>query len=815
LGQATGFEIDEVTDAVLVYNTASRTNVGFDFKTIESLDVYNMTAHLCDRCVKVEGTGTFRNLALSAYPGNTIYKEASGFYAPTGSIDVDDTLYYGLGRLVESAASQTIGAGVLEKQLLYMDEPNDDLTPDYISEAVGAGVENPLSSDSIDIGGTESAVTTETTAKRDYWYNLLDNSFWNIEDPQAAEVTFIKALQSRVLASAEVETTEAKNDAYLKLGDSTEKFSEIYPMYARYATASQFKKRVMDMWYSGQNGATIQAYQNSIGGYSLIPSFFKRMEDYADGWIIDQSYVNHDNWLNGSEDLKYGIAIDVLGTSTMNQATSGECYTNVQNTVSDVAPIHWFLYDEVEPPGYLVFKDLYNDFEQCTLENMHYNDDFNISITTTAASGSITTPLIPTASVGVSGISNYVELSLLDRTYSESVDRHVYYRQGADVGSMSSWEELTAVIGAVLPISSLYVQLKITVANVIRELDYEFIGLAFRDYTSERDWVKPQDSIAMYSAGYNEDGDIGLTMFYNGSTWSAVSNPTATSDQFLKVWGMSENDVWAVGYNDAGEYGIVYHWNGSNWTHAFTGPSKTKFKDVHGTSFNNVWVAVDATDSSRPSIPDLYHWDGETWEAFSILDDDDYDMSLESVYSVTSTDVWVSGAYYEISSGHTHGALFHYNGTSWTEMVTGAATSIYRPVYAVSANDVWTCGMIRYAYHWNGATWTSKEIRVSFIPRCMASLSSNAVWCGGSIGVSGGALYKWDGTSWSTVSVAGLGIIDPIVRIQVFSEDDIWISTLAPFSEEVGNYHWDGNTWADLSPSPKKNSYYSWVVSSY
>jgi hypothetical protein len=492
LGNAKGFEIAVIEDAYLLYNVASRTNTGFDFYSLDKLNVFNMTAHNCTACTTVAATGNFNNIAFSAYKDSSLYRISKGFEIdPAYSINIDYVIHAGLSALVDGTAVE--GDEVSEKQILYIDEPNDDLTPDYISELVNSGTENPIKDENVDIGGIESPVVAETTADRDYWYSLIDNSFWDIENPQAAEVSFIKAFQSRVLANAEVETSSVTNDTHIKTAESVERFSELYPMHARYANQTKFKKRVMDMWFSGQNPAVVQSYQNAIGGYNLLPSFFKRMEDYEDGWVIGVSYIAHDNWLNSMEDLKYGIGIDVLGTSTMNQATSGECYNNTMNSIADIAPVRWFLHEEVQPSGYLMFTDMWNGFEDCRLDNMHYNDDFNISIEQVGENGEIITPLIRTDTLVASGSpSGFVEVSLLDRTYSENITREFHYRQGTSESTMPAWEEITDWIGGVLTLDQPYVQFKINVTNVIREIDYEFQGIGLRQYSSVRDWTRPQ-----------------------------------------------------------------------------------------------------------------------------------------------------------------------------------------------------------------------------------------------------------------------------------------------------------------------------------
>jgi len=491
---AKGFEISNIEDAYLLYNVASRTNTGFDFYSLGKLDVFNMTAHNCNFGATVAVDGNFDNIAFSAYQDTPLYRVADGFVVDAANtITIDYVIHFGLNSLVDGTAVE--GDTVNELQILYLDEPNDDLTPDYISELVNAGTENPIRDEYIDIGGIESNVTDEATAAKSYWYNLLDTVFWSTDDAQAIAVSFIKAFQSRVLANAEVTLTQVENNTHLKFAESLTIFTELYPMYARYASQTKFKKRVMDMWFSGQNAAVVQSYQNGIGGYNLLPTFFKRMEDYEDGWIIGVSFIAHDNWLNSMEDLKYGIGLDVLGTSTMNQATSGECYNNVMKSIADIAPVRWFLHDEVQPSGYVIFTDMYNSFEDCALDNMHYNDDFNISIESVGENGEAVTPLIRTDTLFASGSpSGSVEVSLLDRVYSEATTREFYYRQGVSVAAMPAWDEITDHIGGVLTVSQPYLQFKINVYNVIREIDYEFQGIGLRQYSSARDWTRPQVS---------------------------------------------------------------------------------------------------------------------------------------------------------------------------------------------------------------------------------------------------------------------------------------------------------------------------------
>lgn len=490
-GVSSCYSFSNVADLVAVYNVANKANIGIYLNTITSNIIYNVTVHNCSKCMITNSNLYLRNAAFSATRGTTYFNNYYGVELLAGAtLDIDYTYYYKTAGLV-TGGSATLGDRVLEEHLLYEDEFNDAFTPDYLSPAINAGTENPLRVVTPDIGGVNTKITTETFADPRYWYNFLDNEFWDITNEYSVEGTLVKAFQSRVFAAYEDTLSTQKRNTYIKYADSVLKFSENYPMYARYANASKFAKRVSDMWYSGQNVGVLQTYQNAIGGYNLIPTFFKHISDYEDGWVIGVSYVAYDNWLLGYQDAKYGIALDVLGVSTLSRSASAECYENVMNSVADVGPVRWALHDEVQPTNYLVFTDQYNGFEDCVLSNMVYTDDFTITIDETGSAGALTTPVISTEAILTSSVQvSGVELSLLDRTYSENIIRTVAFRQGNTREALSSWEVLPDVISRQIDLTDSFVQFKVELSGIIRKIDYEFIGLALRPYYSARDWTE-------------------------------------------------------------------------------------------------------------------------------------------------------------------------------------------------------------------------------------------------------------------------------------------------------------------------------------
>lgn len=477
-----GYYLKDNGNICMAFNVASRCNENFYFENNFYQYIYNLTSHNTTTHIRTLSNGYFYNLALSVSPDWKDYNTSVGFVLGSGvSIAADYVYYYGLGSL-SSGGSPAFGTHVEVKHLLYFDEQNDDLTPDHISEAVKAGTADPLDTTDPSIGGIQSEITDEYSADRLYQYELIDNSFWNVEDDYSAEMSFIKAFQSRILANSELAIKQAVKDFYIKTAESTLAFSELYPSYTYYQNSSLFKKKIMNLWYSGQNVGTILAYNTGIGGYHLLTSYFSRLEDWDEAWIIDVSYIDVDNYLLGQEAQKYGILIDMLGVSTLSYGAFEECYNNVMNCIADVAEVKWNLHNEVQPTHYVMFSDLYNGFENCELDNMFYNDDLAICIDQIENAGQITTPLIPTDGLGISGsASGFVELSTLERIFSESVNRTMYYRIGDSLATMGSWTQITKPIGEILHLEgSTYVQFKLNLSNILRRIDYEFLGLCIR-----------------------------------------------------------------------------------------------------------------------------------------------------------------------------------------------------------------------------------------------------------------------------------------------------------------------------------------------
>jgi hypothetical protein len=173
--------------------------------------------------------------------------------------------------------------------------------------------------------------------------------------------------------------------------------------------------------------------------------------------------------------------------------------------------------------------------------------------------------------------------------------------------------------------------------------------------------VSPSDIWAVGQQGNPDQvtysGDTPLIEHWNGTSWTVVTAPAASTPSFLfAVSGDSATDAWAVGYQT--EVGtstlipLVEHWDGTSWT-TVTLPASVAGVDgligVYAASPDNVWAiqggfSAPLTPGGRPAT--FLHWDGTTWSAVSGPGPRAYGLAYqyEAISGDRSGDVWAVGA---------------------------------------------------------------------------------------------------------------------------------------------------------------------------
>jgi len=113
----------------------------------------------------------------------------------------------------------------------------------------------------------------------------------------------------------------------------------------------------------------------------------------------------------------------------------------------------------------------------------------------------------------------------------------------------------------------------------------------------------------------------------------------------------------------------------------------------------------------------------------------------QDVWGSGRNDVWVAG----VASDWFAGTVFHWDGSSWTSKDVGPAYS-FSGVSGQGAGDVWAVGDHGEVVRWDGSSWSSTTAETD------ASLSN--VWVNGPddawVIAYPGTLLHWDGLVWST-----------------------------------------------------------------
>jgi hypothetical protein len=205
---------------------------------------------------------------------------------------------------------------------------------------------------------------------------------------------------------------------------------------------------------------------------------------------------------------------------------------------------------------------------------------------------------------------------------------------------------------------------------------------------------------------------------WNGQAWSIVSPDTSVN--LSGVWGSGPSDVWAVG--GSGVQGVITHFDGTAW-HLSSTSVYTDFAGVWGSGPSDVWAVGDPYGPISPGESNsIVHFLGGLWSPVADNASTNQAKDLTSVWGAGAADIWAA------TGG---GTMLHWNGTAWAP--SSAPSSYYFQVWGRASNDVWAAASTG-AFHFDGASWTSKGVDVQLNSVGGATAPSNGiqgVWAGG------------------------------------------------------------------------------------
>lgn len=294
----------------------------------------------------------------------------------------------------------------------------------------------------------------------------------------------------------------------------------------------------------------------------------------------------------------------------------------------------------------------------------------------------------------------------------------------------------------------------------------------------------------------NRGTDLALIEHWDGKTWSIVPTSPApdSSDNYLTgVRVITANDVWAVGYYNNSDrtlsQTLIQHWDGAQWS-VVTSPNKgdgnNKLLAVSGTASNDIWAVGSFFNTNSGTYQTLTeHWNGSAWgTVYSPIAPSSSDNSLNSVKAIGKNNVWAVGFYRGVDQKTSKTLTLHWDGTQWSVVTSpnkGTNNNQLLSVTSASGKDVWAVGFYlnskgavvhTLTEHWNGTQWSivpsgNASSSINWLIGVVA-LSSNNVWAVGfsfnSSQVRQTLIEHWNGSSWRIVKSPNAGSGDNVLN---------------------------------------------------
>ncbi len=214
----------------------------------------------------------------------------------------------------------------------------------------------------------------------------------------------------------------------------------------------------------------------------------------------------------------------------------------------------------------------------------------------------------------------------------------------------------------------------------------------------------------MASYQWKDTRPVGQIHHWDGRSWTATLPSQAGDPIWFDLEFAHDSLGWAAGCNEhqgdsaAGypHYPVLMQWNGASWTNiALSGRINQGYclNALEVVTAADAWAVGEMYREEMAPIL-LLHWDGIRWQDFPTPSG--MHGQWRAISATGPSNVWmVSGS---------EDRLAHWNGTAWdlTEPPVAARPGddgpAFRAVLALARDDVWIGG--RALFHWDGTSWT-------------------------------------------------------------------------------------------------------------
>jgi len=207
----------------------------------------------------------------------------------------------------------------------------------------------------------------------------------------------------------------------------------------------------------------------------------------------------------------------------------------------------------------------------------------------------------------------------------------------------------------------------------------------------------------------------------------------------LSVWGPDEDDLWAVGGTE--EQGAARHFDGDRWRSVQLPDDTALLNWAHG------FGPDDVTFVGNEGL--VLHYDGHAWTK----QDTPTEQDLWGVWGHSPDALWAVGGRGRAAGEAT---LLYYDGDAWTEaqlpdFERSGVNALFK-VWGVDADDVYAVGQRGAVIHYDGDEWSELLVGASDDLIAIWGTDSDNVVAVGGRGL--GIISVWDGDDWNTESLA-------------------------------------------------------------
>jgi len=328
-----------------------------------------------------------------------------------------------------------------------------------------------------------------------------------------------------------------------------------------------------------------------------------------------------------------------------------------------------------------------------------------------------------------------------------------------------------------------------------------------------------------------------------GQGWSKVgtgSAALAATGPIYTICMDNHGNIYAAGeILDDSSGCSVYKWDGISWNElgygsraASSWPINAVFADTSG----NLYASAASQSSGAPAQFYVAKWDGSSWNQLGTGSDALYASDeVNAIAMDKEGNLYAAGNFQEDSAEGGYGYVAKWDGTSWSEVGTGAnrlkANSAISSIFVDTSGNIYAGGYFTdgarndtgniYVAKWDGTSWS--ELGTGIFPQdsiftyeiftITGDVSGN-VYTAGLFHNDTDWSYvdKWDGSAWSEVGSGSHGLHANNAIASLCSDingniyaagyfTDTTVSIAGPFGGTINPYYvakWDGTDWSKL-----------------